>query len=412
MLEQLAIAFPSQQEHRKLSASCLNNLGRLMMTNGELVTAEGYYRRALVTKKELVAEFPTSVAFRQTLGTGHQNLAACLGHRGRFVESEEQYREALAIRQKLAQEFPAVSIYGLELASTIHRQGELLAAKGNPILAEQQLKQALSIQENITSTSRNLPEYQDQLSDINFSLGALLDEQQRWEEAEIYYKKSILILEALSSEFPLVPSYQVSLGASYCNCGLAAINGGNPGGSLIWLEKAIRTLTVVYQKDQAQVNAQAFLRNSHLNRARALDLLMKYSDAIKDWDLAIELGTPPQRQKSRISRTLTLHLAGQYANAVAEVEKLAELARTNPAQSQLGANDWYNFACIYSIASTKVADKQSEYADQAIAMLRQSVEAGFRSVSQIAKDTDFDPLREREDFKELVAELENRTLEN
>ncbi len=406
VLERLAEAFPNQPEHRKLTAACQNNLGRLMMVKGKLAEAEGYYQRALATKKELVAEFPMSVTYRRALGTGHHSLANCLEHLGRSVDSEEQYREAITIQQKLSQDFPAVSFYHRDLAATFNRLGELFAAKGNPILAEQQLQLAISILENIEPASRALPDCRKELSDIDFSVGVLMHEQQRWDEADKYYGKSILILEGLVAEFPLVPSYQVSLGADYCNCGLAATNSGKPKEGLIWLDKAIKTLSTVYQRDPAQVDAQTFLRDSHLNRAQTLELLMKYSDAIKDWDLAIELGTPPQKQKSRISRTLTLYLDGQYANAVVEIEALTALDRTNPAQSQLGAGDWYNFACIYSIASIKVADKQKEYGDQAIAMLRQSVKAGFQSIPQIAKDTDLNPLRDREDFKALLAELD------
>ena len=46
------------------------------------------------------------------------------------------------------------------------------------------------------------------------------------------------------------------------------------------------------------------------------------------------------------------------------------------------------------------------YGDQAMAMLRQAVEKGYKNAAHMKKDTDLDPLRKREDFKKLVAELE------
>jgi hypothetical protein len=40
-----------------------------------------------------------------------------------------------------------------------------------------------------------------------------------------------------------------------------------------------------------------------------------------------------------------------------------------------------------------------------MAWLRKAVAAGFKDAGQMAKDSDLDALREREDFKKLMAEL-------
>ena len=37
-----------------------------------------------------------------------------------------------------------------------------------------------------------------------------------------------------------------------------------------------------------------------------------------------------------------------------------------------------------------------------------AVKAGYRDAAHMKKDTDLDPLREREDFKKLLAELEGK----
>ena len=46
------------------------------------------------------------------------------------------------------------------------------------------------------------------------------------------------------------------------------------------------------------------------------------------------------------------------------------------------------------------------YADQAMAMLRAAVAKGYKDAAHMKKDKDLDALREREDFKQLLAELE------
>ncbi len=102
---------------------------------------------------------------------------------------------------------------------------------------------------------------------------------------------------------------------------------------------------------------------------------------------------------SRASRANSLVQAGTVAEAVAEVAELIK----NPSWN---AGQWYDFACVYSLASAKIADKKNEYADRAMELLDKAVKEGWNDAAHTAKDTDLDPLRDREDFKKLLADLE------
>jgi hypothetical protein len=46
------------------------------------------------------------------------------------------------------------------------------------------------------------------------------------------------------------------------------------------------------------------------------------------------------------------------------------------------------------------------YADQAVGALRQAVAHGYQDAAHMKKDTDLDPLRGRDDFQKLLAELD------
>ena len=41
-------------------------------------------------------------------------------------------------------------------------------------------------------------------------------------------------------------------------------------------------------------------------------------------------------------------------------------------------------------------------------LLRDAVSKGYKDVAHMKKDTDLDPLRQRDDFRKLVAELEGK----
>ena len=408
ILEQQIQKYPSNVAARKFLAGCQNNMGRSLMVAGKLAEAEDYYLRALEIKKKLVAESPTSPTLRRALGLGHHNLATVLGHLHRADDSQQQYGEALVIRKQLVDDFPAVSIYGRELASTLNRLGAILANQHKPVLAEQHHQRALDVMAKVAAVSIHLPDYREELSEINFSMGCLLDESNRQQDAQKYYRTSIDILEKLAAEFPAIPSYRVSLGASLCNNGRCVRMSGHPQDSLVWFDRAIQTLQVVYAKDEAQLDARAFLRNSYHSRATAFDQLLSYSQAIKDWDLVIELSLPQQKHSARVSRVISLHLDGQVSKAIDEI---AELTNPTPTESRhevpRGA-DYYNFACIYALSSTKAPGQQVEYRNRAIAMLRQSIQSGFSDKSQISQDPDLDPLRERDDFKQILAEVDKQ----
>lgn len=248
-----------------------------------------------------------------------------------------------------------------------------------------------------------MPQYQQELARTHQNLGVLLlrDLGQR-DEARTEYETALDLHKKLAAAFPAAPQHQVGLGGSYGNLGNLVRDEGQPADSLHWYDLAIRTLTPVYEKDPRAVRARQFLGNSHANRASAYDQMKKYAEAAKDWDKAIELSPGPEQPNHRVGRANSRLQAGQVAGAVAEVEELTKA-------SKCSADEWYNFACFYAVASGKVADKKQEYADRAMELLQKAVATGWRNAAHMAKDTDLDALRDRADFQKLTAALEAKS---
>ncbi len=127
--------------------------------------------------------------------------------------------------------------------------------------------------------------------------------------------------------------------------------------------------------------------------------LKKFAEAAEDWDRAVALSPEEEQLGFRALRATTRLNAGLVTEAITDVADLTKSANWN-------AGDWYNFACIYSVASNKIIDKKREYVDRAMELLQQAVKAGWKDPAHLKKDPDLDPLRDREDFKTLLAELE------
>ena len=121
----------------------------------------------------------------------------------------------------------------------------------------------------------------------------------------------------------------------------------------------------------------------------------------KLWAEEIAKSSPKEKPRKRADRAYAWALEGKSREAVAEV---AELTKSDRWDFEV----WYNFACVYALASNRIPDKREEYHHRAIELLRQAINSGYKYVAHIKNDSDLDSLRDRDDFKQLIAQLEMR----
>jgi tetratricopeptide (TPR) repeat protein len=406
LLKKLADEFPAVPAYQRELARTHHNLGLLLTGQGKRDEAKREYEKALNTQQQLADAFPAVPEYQQNLANTHHNLGMLLADLGKREEARREYEAALGLQKQLADASPAVPEYQQNLANTHHNLGMLLADLGKREEARREFEAALGLKKPLADASPAVPGYWQELANAHNSLGMLLADLGKRDEARAEHEKALGLRKKLADAFPSVPDYQVDLGGGYCNLGILVSDEGKPADSLPWFDLAIRTLAPAHEKDPRAVTAKQFLRNSLWNRARAYDQLKKHAEAIKDWDRAIELSLKSEQPSLRLSRANSLVQSRHEAEAVAEAEELTKEARVGtPEAPKWLAAEWYNFACVYAVASGKVAGKEQEYADRAVALLRRAVEAGYRDAAHMRKDPDLDALRGREDFQKLLAEL-------
>jgi eukaryotic-like serine/threonine-protein kinase len=399
--EKLVADFPAVPENLHGLAQSHNNLGTLLAGLGQGAGAEDQYRKGLEIFEKLAADFPVVPNYRHDLAKTHNGLGGQLGILGQGAASVEQYRKAMANFEKLAADFPAVPDYRSGLAKTHNGLGGQLGILGQRAASEEQHRMAMAIFEKLAADFPAVPNYRSDLAYSQNILGTLLAGLGQGAAAAVQFRKALAIREKLASDFPAVTAYQVELGGSYCNLGLLIRDGGDPTESLKWFGRAIACLQAVHEKEPRDITAKQFLRNSHADRALAHDRLEKFAEAVTDWERAIALSPPAEQRGCRAARATSRLNAGMVAEAVAEVAELTKSSNWNTGQ-------WYDFVCVYSLASGKIAGKKAEYTDRAMELLQKAVKAGYKNAAHMKKDTDLDPLRDREDFKKLIAELEEK----
>ncbi len=406
--KKLVEQFPGVSAYQQDLARTHNNLGVLLADLGKREEARWEHQVAREIQKKLVEQFPAVPEYQQDLARTHNNQGLLVEDLGKQEEARADFLAARDIQKKLVERFPAVPAYQQDLATTHNNLGLLLEDLGKREEARAEFQAARDLWKKLVEHFPARPDYQRDLAVYYNNLGNLLKDLGKREEARAEFQAARELQKKLVEHFPGVPRYQIELGASYCNYGNLIRDEGKPAESLEWLDLAIRTLQPVRDKEPRDVTAKQFLRNGHVGRARAYDRLQNQAEATKDWDRAIELSSPDERAGVRVSRATSRIQAGLVAEAVAEVAELTPPAADTTGLANWNAGHWYNFACVYALASGKIADKKQEYADRAMELLHQAVKAGWKDAAHMAKDTDLDPLREREDFKKLLAELDKQ----
>jgi serine/threonine-protein kinase len=332
-----------------------------------LEQALAYYRQA--TERTPVDE---REARRQGLAFRRMGF---LQERLGFLEPAElSYRAAIKQWEQLAAEHPQVPEYRRELARSHNDLGIVLLNVGKSNDAEREYRAALKEQERLVAEHPQVPEYRRELARSHNSLGILLMNVGKSNDAEREYRAALKEQERLVAEHPQVPDFHNELAGTLVNIANVRMTAKQPAEARRLLDKARLHHEAALKANPQNVTYREFYRNN-------LSILSS---------ACVELG--------------------DHAGAVEAAQKLARWA-FEP------MSDNYNSACLVS-RSIVLAEKDSKlpearrkelartYADQAMALLRQAVAKGYKDVAHMKKDTDLDPLRNREDFKKLIAELE------
>jgi tetratricopeptide (TPR) repeat protein len=265
--------------------------------------------------------------------------------------------------------------------------------------ARAEYEKALALQQKLVERYPTVPRYEEALAYTHNNLGILFTDLGQREAAQAELEKGIAGKKHLAEKYPTFPAYQVSLGGSYCELAQWFRKGSRAMECLTWCDKAIAVLTPVYRAEPRDITARRYLDSSYQNRALVYVALGKYADALPDWDKALELTSPEVQPKIRARRISSRVQTGHVLEAIADSEELTKLSNWNPVE-------WYDFACAYAVAAAKYPDKKQAYGDRAVELLRIAVKNGWKDAAHMAKDCDMDALRERADYKKLIAEME------
>jgi tetratricopeptide (TPR) repeat protein len=395
--------YPAVPDYRWRLAETYTSLALFFANIGRGLEAEDQCRQSLGLLLRLVADYRNVPSYRYDLAVTQENFGNLLSQMNKALEAEKQFRDALSIVQALVADFKTKSDYAMLLARAHANLAFLQADSKDPtawVEAEGHFREALAVEKRVLAEVRGMPRYTAEAARFCDGLGQILDKRGKPAQAEEQLHEGLSLREKLVADYP-IPVYQVDLGGSYCNYGAHVRDGAQPGESLIWFEKAIRTLTPVYEHDHRDAAAKQYLRNSYSARAKAYERLQSYSEALEDWDKAIEYGSKQGLPGDRVRRAYARVRVGMIEQGMTDIAELSKAFNWLP-------DICFSMACTCSYASNKSTGKTREYADRAMALLKEAVAKGYKDIQSIKTNADLNPLRERADFKQLLSELEEK----
>lgn len=398
--------YPRISDYQYDLASSHMNLALVYDNLKKASLAEQQHHEAVRLFKELTREHASVTDYQQRLGQAHSNLGALYERTKRGPQAETEYQEAVRIYQGLVDRDRGVVAFQQTLAKLRHDLGGYYGRTGRPALAEAELLKECQVLEELRSQYPANFLNQDRLSQARALLAFTYFDSGRPTEAEAQIKKAVAVGEELVRQAPDNLDYSLNLGVTYFNWGRRERRAGKLPAAVEWFDRALKETAKALPQDKAR-EVTCF---AYWERALAVGQMGRHTEAIKDWDAALAHDNGDNRTAFLLSRAASLARLGDYAQAVQQAEAVAA-GKTLPFSLLFAQARVYSLAARAAeqdpnLAEAERRQRAGQYGEQGIKVLRRAVEAGYKDVQRLKTDPELEPLRAREEFKELLLKLE------
>ncbi|MFN9984477.1 MAG: protein kinase domain-containing protein [Pirellula sp.] len=415
------LAAETDVKSRTALADGLGQLASLTQSIGDKTQALTVFQRELAVRRELAAIPGADLQTRLALAKSLQSHSGALVETGDFAAALRAREEARDLVNALEAESPTTEVRR-ELANCYFRIGQNYSYWGKPQDALPNYEKARDLAQTLAAAAPGDTYHQSILALTYHGIGNCVSNAGKYEEAMAAYEQSLELREKLVVADPANRLYQVNLGHIHLTIGaLFGIMGKNPE-SIASYEKAREVYQKLIDANPAVTHYQAALGLSISNLTGAYIAAGKYDEALAACDNAIArlqklLDDDPKNMEvarhlgylynSRVTPRIKL---GQVKEAVADERKAVEWWGLLPAR------DW-SLRMQYAHALARLAkhgeDPQSDvtaaeaktFADKCVTELAEAVKAGWTAFADLSSPN-FDAIRDHEDFKKFLADLE------
>jgi tetratricopeptide (TPR) repeat protein len=334
---------------------------------------------------------------------------------GHAPKAEPPAQAALVLRQQLAKQFPNIAGAQEGLALANHTMALRYHQDARPREAIPFYQRSIEIREELERTHPEDDRHRQLLVGARQNLGHVYQWLGEDPRALALFETALSTLEKLRKAHPAEPSFPALRGTILVNVGTLLTKCGRAREALAKLDESVALTEAAIAAAPNAASPRGVLYNACGARAQAKEALGLYLDAAPDWERVIELSAPEKRDGFILALSLAFARAGQHKRALSTAQELAS-------RHQGDAPVLYNLACLYALASKAARSDSSlttqhrqalerTHADRALGLLEQIRATGYfhdrANQDILAKDADFDGLRERPEFVKFVHQLES-----
>ena len=374
LAERLAQAEPEAYGHRERLAWIHVALARVLSRLGDAAGALAHLDTEAELLKRLALADPQSADYRRLRGQALTARADILDRTGRRSEALQTARQAMSVRAELAAD-PGTPNDREQLAVVYNNLGYHLSRVRQTAEAERWYKTALRQRDELAHDEPATAEsvgFRHSRGGTLHNYGVLRAQAGDSEAAARLLREAMTIRNRLADDFPTNPNHA-----------------SDAGRTLDWLGGMLRNLGEL--EESAMRMRQAVDRQEAALRMRPKDLVIRELC----WKHHAELA-------------MTLLKIGRHADAATAAREIPRLDHDNPAALLRAAS---LIAGCSALASRSAAPwalgliQARAYGDEAIALARQAISHGLENARARLARKEFDPVRERDEFRALLDEL-------
>jgi eukaryotic-like serine/threonine-protein kinase len=375
----------------------------------------------LAMPTDLGRSYNTLAAVGDDLAKDNVNIGAALAQLGRPADALAAYERGAAVAAEVVAENPGISDYGATLISLETRLGQAHQSAGRPDEARRHLGRARDLAEELVRRNPIVPVYQTQLAALESMLGNLDRTTGRRAEALVHMERARSLWEDLAAREPSVVRYRGDLAGIEGQIGFLLKIDGRLDEALRRFERARDLMEEVVRREPSVPGYRSQLALSGTFTASALTAAGRQAEALPVLRKVVAVyealvDAHPTVPAYRKSLATSLLYYGRFpASVVPSGEALAALRRGEAlltAAPEIVPVDHYNLACIRALAvplaGQAAPDERDRFGALAVESLRRAVAMGYDDVVHFESDSDLRPIRDRDDYQALMAEMKAR----
>jgi eukaryotic-like serine/threonine-protein kinase len=423
IVEEMSVARPTHNGLKENRIDAIVDVATTQSDMGRNAEALASLKQARDLATILVRDNPTNTRFKDALSRTCSQMASALYGLGRVADSLGAIEAGATVLEEMSRVEPDNLNTLRDLAGARYNCGLLNATLGREAASVAAYQQSLVLRERLAHAHPDDPRFALDVATTLGNIAVRQELQDHLSETLASHQRASEILQQLAAAHPENAEYQSYFLRARTNVGHTLRRMEQASEALVVLRAVQEPCERMVREHPGVVQYQKDLATQFQRVAEALRQLGKLDDAAASAQKSIDVNEKmlkdnPKDPDNSDRRLELLSLQGDIARDRKQPADAVKIYRSSikirEGVAAPGADQLYDLACVRAKLAGAAVDSGSGLsaaearaeADQAMATLRRAAAAGFNSAEKFQKDPDLESLRKRDDFKQLIQDLQ------